>query len=160
MVVMTAMHVFSKQEKSGGLQVKWNTNQWHSDDDDGRYWDDVAVLVLISMVMLVVLAVCWRCTRGFRRFDGVRGGLPVVCWWFAGGAPAFCRWLAGGVLVVRWWVGGSSTMDCGWLVGGLSVACCWFAVGLLVVDWCVAGLGAHGLLKLFPEFAGERSSLI
>ena len=34
------------------------------------------------------------------------------------------------------------------------------AVGLLVIDGCVVGLGAHGLLKLFPEFAGEGSPLI
>ena len=34
------------------------------------------------------------------------------------------------------------------------------AVGLLVIYWCVAGLGAHGLLELFPEFTGERSPLI
>ena len=34
------------------------------------------------------------------------------------------------------------------------------AFGLLVIDRCVAGLGAHGFLKLFPEFAGERSSLV
>ena len=34
------------------------------------------------------------------------------------------------------------------------------AFGLLVIDQCVAGLGAHGLLKLFPVFAGDRSPLI